>query len=155
MNLTQICDESSCGQVEFPRILSQNGQNDLEDQVRWPTFSIPAESIPGYKFDANLVIPAYVTSYRADKVKLTDRQTSRQTDGQTDRRTDGQTPATTIPLRPERPRGKNRLRGGGHFVQRVIGVKCCHSDSQHWRQGDRLDLFLLSWNNFNHSVDKK
>ena len=28
--LVQICDELSCGQTEFPRILSQNGQNDLE-----------------------------------------------------------------------------------------------------------------------------
>ena len=36
-----------------------------------------------------------VTSYRADKVKFTDRQT------------DGQTQAKTIPLRPEWPRGKN------------------------------------------------
>ena len=29
----QICDELLHGQVEFPTILSQNGQNDLEDQV--------------------------------------------------------------------------------------------------------------------------
>ena len=36
-----------------------------------------------------------VTSYRADKVKFTDGWT------------DGQTQATTIPLRSERPRGKN------------------------------------------------
>ena len=43
-----------------------------------------------------------VTSYRADKVKFTDRRT--------DGRTDGQTQATTIPLRPERPRGKNQIR---------------------------------------------
>ena len=31
--LAQICDELSCGQAKFPTILSQNGQNDLEDQV--------------------------------------------------------------------------------------------------------------------------
>ena len=42
-----------------------------------------------------------VTSYRADKVKFTD--------GRMDGQTDGQTQATTIPLRPERPRGKKRL----------------------------------------------
>ena len=43
-----------------------------------------------------------VTSYRAEKVKFTDRQT----DGRTDRQTDRQTQATTIPIRPERSRGK-------------------------------------------------
>ena len=31
-------DELSCGQVEFPRILSQNGQNDLEGLGQWPPF---------------------------------------------------------------------------------------------------------------------
>ena len=49
-----------------------------------------------------------VMSYRADKVKFTDRQTNR--------RTDGQTLATTITLRPERPRGKKhatRRKSGG------------------------------------------
>ena len=40
-------------------------------------------------------------SYRADKVKFTDRQT--------DGRTDGHKQKTTIPLRPERPRGKKLL----------------------------------------------
>ena len=44
-----------------------------------------------------------MTSYRADKVKFTDRQT----DGRTNRRTDGETQATTISRRPERPRGNN------------------------------------------------
>ena len=47
----------------------------------------------------------FVTIYRADKVKL---RTDRRTDG----RTDGQTPAMTIPLRPERLRGKN-INGSG------------------------------------------
>ena len=28
--LAQICDELWCGQAEFPRILSQNSQNDLK-----------------------------------------------------------------------------------------------------------------------------
>ena len=30
--LAQICDELSCGQAEFSKILCQNGQNDLEGQ---------------------------------------------------------------------------------------------------------------------------
>ena len=45
------------GQAEFSRILSQNGQNDLEDQGQWLLFSIPIESIPWYMFGTNLVIP--------------------------------------------------------------------------------------------------
>ena len=47
-------------------------------------------------FGANLVIPTQICDELslADKLKFTDR------------RTDGQTDATTIPLRPERPRGK-------------------------------------------------
>ena len=36
--LSQIYDELSCGQAKFPRILSQNGQNDLEGQGQWPYF---------------------------------------------------------------------------------------------------------------------
>ena len=56
--LAQICDELSWGQAEFPKILSQNGQNDLEGQGQLPPFSIPAESISGRMFEANLVIPA-------------------------------------------------------------------------------------------------
>ena len=51
----QICNTLLHGQTKFPRILSQNGQNDLEGQ--WPPFSIPAESIPRGMFGANLVIP--------------------------------------------------------------------------------------------------
>ena len=50
----------SRGQVEIPRILSQNGQNDLEGQSQWPLFSIPTESIPWCMFGANLVIPAQI-----------------------------------------------------------------------------------------------
>ena len=48
-----------------------------------------------------------VTSYRTDKVKFTDGQTDGRTDGRTYRRTDGQAQVTTIPLHPERLRGKN------------------------------------------------
>ena len=54
--LAQIYDELLRGQAEFPRILSQNGQNDPEGQGQWPLFSIPAESIPRCMFGANLVI---------------------------------------------------------------------------------------------------
>ena len=45
--LAQIDDELSHGQAEFPRIVSQNGQNDHQCQGQRPPFSIPAESIPG------------------------------------------------------------------------------------------------------------
>ena len=38
--LAQVCDELSRGQAKFPRILSQNGQNDLEGHGQWPPFSI-------------------------------------------------------------------------------------------------------------------
>ena len=34
--LAQIYDELWCGQAEFPRILRQNVQNDLEGQSQWP-----------------------------------------------------------------------------------------------------------------------
>ena len=89
VNLTQICRELLRGQAEFPKIVSQNGQNDLEGQSQWPPFSIPAENIPGYMFSTDLVIPAQiVTSYRADKVKFTDRRT----DGHTGRRRQQQCP---------------------------------------------------------------
>ena len=50
MILVQICDELMCRQAEFPKIQSQNGQNDLEGQGQWPLFSIPAKSIPGCMF---------------------------------------------------------------------------------------------------------
>ena len=89
-----ICDELSCGQTKFPRILSQNGQNDLEGQGQWPPFSIPAESIPWCLFGANLVIPAQI----CDELSCGQ--------GKVYGQADGQTQATTIPLRPERPRGK-------------------------------------------------
>ena len=58
--LDQICDELSCRQTEFPKILSQNDQNDLEGHGQWPPFSIIAESIQGYMFGANLVILAQI-----------------------------------------------------------------------------------------------
>ena len=72
----------------------------LEVKVNDPNFQYH----PRISHDACLV-PIWwfqlksVTSYRADMVKFTD--------GRTDRRTDGQMQATTIRLRPERPKGKN------------------------------------------------
>ena len=47
-------------QAKFPRILSQNGQNDLECLGRWPANSIPVESILGSMFVTNLVIVAQI-----------------------------------------------------------------------------------------------
>ena len=55
--LVKICDELSCHQAKFPRILSQN---DLEDHSQSPLFSTPTESIPWCMFGANLVIPAEI-----------------------------------------------------------------------------------------------
>ena len=57
MILAQIHFKLSRGQAKFPKIYSQNGQNDLEGQGQWPPFSIPAESITGCMFGANLVNP--------------------------------------------------------------------------------------------------
>ena len=52
-------------------ILSQNGQNDLENQSQWLLFSIPNESIPGCMFGAQLVIPdKSVMSYCTDKANF-------------------------------------------------------------------------------------
>ena len=104
VNLAPIYDELLHGQAKFPRILSHNGQNDLEDQGQWPPFSIPAESIPGRMFGTNLVIPAQT----CDELWCGQCKVYGRTD-MTDGRTDGQTQATAIPLRPERPRSKNQF----------------------------------------------
>ena len=58
--LAQIHYKLSRRKAKFPRIWSQNGQNDLEGPSQWPPFSIPAESIPGCMFVANLVILAQI-----------------------------------------------------------------------------------------------
>ena len=100
--LSHIREELSCGQAEVPKSLSQNGQNDLEGQGQWHQFSIPAQSIPGCMFGANLMIPAQIIDElscgqgkvygQTDRQTVSqpasqpDRQTDRQTDGQTDRR---------------------------------------------------------------------
>ena len=59
----QICEELSHGQAKFPRILSQNGQRYLEGQGQLPLFSIPAESIPGCMFGANLVMDGWMDGW--------------------------------------------------------------------------------------------
>ena len=51
----QIHYKLSSRQAEFHRILSQNGQNDLEGQSQWPPFSISTERIPGRMFGVNLM----------------------------------------------------------------------------------------------------
>ena len=58
--MAQIHYKSSRRQTKFQEILSQKGQNDIEGQDQWPPFSIPAESIPGCMFGANLVIVAQI-----------------------------------------------------------------------------------------------
>ena len=82
--LAQIHDELSHRQAKFPRILSQNGQNDLEGQGQWPPFSIPAESILWFMFGANLVIPAKI----CDELSCRQGKVYGQTDGRMDGRTD-------------------------------------------------------------------
>ena len=101
--VAQIYDELSYRQAEFPRFLSQNDQNDLEGRGQWPLFPIATESIPWYMFGANLVIPPKI----CDELSWGQGKAYWRTDGQTDGRTDGQTQATTIPLWPEWPWGKN------------------------------------------------
>ena len=83
------------GQAEFPIIVSQNGQNDLEGHGQWPPFSISTKSVPWCMFGANLAIPAQI----CDELSCGQEKVYGQTDGQTQ--------ATTIPFRPERLRGKN------------------------------------------------
>ena len=138
MILVQIHYKLLHGQAKFPRILSQNGQNYLECQGQWPLilnnsweypmmhtwhkfgdsspngqnylegrdewliFSIPTESVSGCMFIAKLVIIAQIGGQLScGKSKV---------HGLTDRRTDRRTQATTISLRPERPKGnKNEI----------------------------------------------
>ena len=116
--------------AEFPRILSQQkGHNDFDGQGHWPPFQYQLR----VSQDACFVqtwwfYPKSMTSYRADKVKFTNGQTDGRTDGQTDGRTyrgtDGQTRATTIFLRPERPRDKMYCIKS-HFDDRMIKSSSC------------------------------
>ena len=66
------------GQAEFPRILRQNGQHDLENQSITPIFNTNPE-YPRmhicHKFDDSSSNMWRLTSYRVDKVNFTDRRT--------------------------------------------------------------------------------
>ena len=86
--LAQICDKLSCRKAKFPRILSQNGKNDLEGQGQWPPLSIPADSIQWCMFDANLVIPAQI----CDELSHGKGKVYGWMDGRTDRRRQQQYP---------------------------------------------------------------
>ena len=78
--LAQIYDKLSRGQTKFPRILSQNGQNDLEGEGQWALISISTESIPWCMFGANLVIPAQI----CDELSCRQSKVYGRTDGRTD-----------------------------------------------------------------------
>ena len=78
--LAQISDKLSCGQAKFSKILSQNGQNDLEGHFQYqPRVSQDACLVQIWWFQLKSV-----TSYHTDKVKLLDRQTGRRTDAGND-----------------------------------------------------------------------
>ena len=72
----EICNGLLHRKAKFPRILSQNGQNDLEGQGEWPLFSIPRVSQ-----GANLVIPFQI----CDELLCRQGKVYKQTDGWTDR----------------------------------------------------------------------
>ena len=96
--LTQIRYKLLRRQAKFPRILIENGQNDIEHKDKWPSSSIRTKNFPGFMFCTHLVIPAQIcdeSSCRQGKVY-----------GRTVARSDGQGQATTIPLRTEMPWGK-------------------------------------------------
>ena len=112
--LAPIYDELLRGQAEFPRILRQNDQNDLEGQGQLPLFSIPTESIPWYMFGANLVIPAQI----CDELSSGQGKVYRQTDGQMDGRRQWQ-----YPFRLKGQGVKNLWRSPGS----VWFTNCMHS----------------------------
>ena len=82
----------SCRQAKFPRILSPDGQNDLEGQSQWPPFSIPAKRIPGCIFRTNLMIPAQICNELSCRQAKVYARKDRQMDGQTDRQRQRQYP---------------------------------------------------------------
>ena len=129
--LTQICDELSRGQTEFPRILTQNGQNDIEGQGQWPLFSIPTKSIPWCMLGANLVILAQIY----DELWCGQVKVYRRTDGRTDAGNE-----TKKPIRPERPRGKNFIYcrtdmcKTGVIWERTVQISIMLYNKMHWVQ---------------------
>ena len=88
------------------RVIVRTGQISYNSESKWPKwpwrsqsmspFSIPAESIPWCRFGASLVILAQI----CDELSCGQ--------GKVYGQADGQTQATTIPLRPERPRGEKQ-----------------------------------------------
>ena len=76
MILAHIHSKSS--QAKFPRILIQNGQNDLEGQVQLPSFLISAESIRECMFGANLVIRDDLSCEKGKVYGQTDRHRQEQ-----------------------------------------------------------------------------
>ena len=91
--------------------------NDLHFQYQ-PRVSQDACMVQIWRFQLKSV-----TSYRADKVKFTGG------------RTDGQTEATTIPLRPERPRG-----GGGGGGVKINWLIACGQYCGSYRERARIRL---------------
>ena len=102
MILAQIYDKLSCRQAKCPKILSQNGQNDLEAQC---------QKANDFQFQYQLRVSQdaclvqfwwfqlkSVMSYHVDKVKFTDRRTDRWTDTGNDNTTSAW-----------RPWGKNQI----------------------------------------------
>ena len=79
--LDQIHYKLLHGQIKFPNILSQNGQNDVEGHCQWPPFSIPAASIPWCMLGVNLVIPVQICHELSCGQGKVYGQTDRQTDG--------------------------------------------------------------------------
>ena len=95
--LAQIHYKVLCGQFKFPRILSHNDQNDLEVEYNIFNSSWDYPMMHVWckfgEFSSNLL----------DELSCGHAKVY----GQTDRRTDRQMQATTIPIWPERSRGKN------------------------------------------------
>ena len=64
-----------------PELQVKMAKKKLEGQGQWPLFSIPAQSITGCMFGANLVIPAQI----CDELSCGQGKFHGRTDGQTDR----------------------------------------------------------------------
>ena len=112
--------------VKMPKMTLKVKVNDLYFQYQ-----------PRVSQDACLVLiwwfqRKFVTSYHADKVKFTD--------GRTDWLTDGQTQATTIPLRPERPRGKKRpwIQEVNCNIPKMLQIVACLMSNLCWKFHENL-----------------
>ena len=143
VNVAQICYKLLHRQIKFPRILSQNVQNDLEGHGQWPLFSISAESITGCMDYANLVIP----SEMHDELWCGQGQVY------------GQTQPMTIPLWPERSRGlKIKITGllwgnapmTGWFPHKCPVIQKVFPYHDITMEGDHLSGCLLSYQHGRH-----